>query len=137
MRQDELERHLTRGGVVRGPGPGRKAFLEAAAALGIRAVVVDCRGAATKAALLRRIAEALRFPAHFGMNLDALHDSLTDWVLAEASGGAAILLEHARANEAGAGRAAVQALHATVLDALAGSVELLAERTVRLTVFVG
>jgi RNAse (barnase) inhibitor barstar len=39
---------------------------------------VDCGGIATKAGLLRAIAETLAFPDWFGENWDALEDCLTD-----------------------------------------------------------
>jgi RNAse (barnase) inhibitor barstar len=40
--------------------------------------LVDCSGIATKAGLLRAIAETLAFPDWFGENWDALEDCLTD-----------------------------------------------------------
>lgn len=39
---------------------------------------VDLAGCADRTAVMRRIGEALSLPAHFGCNLDALHDCLTD-----------------------------------------------------------
>lgn len=39
---------------------------------------LDLGGARGKSGLLDRIAKALRFPAHFGKNWDALNDCLTD-----------------------------------------------------------
>ena len=92
MRQAALERRLTKGGVVRGAAPGREAFLAAATAQGLRPVVVELGGVSTKAALLRRLAAALGFAADFGMNLDALRDSLADLVLDADPPGLAILL---------------------------------------------
>jgi hypothetical protein len=43
-----------------------------------QAVTIDFSGLRSKAAMLEAIARALKFPRHFGMNLDALHDCLTD-----------------------------------------------------------
>ena len=43
-----------------------------------RTVRIDFTGARSKDAMLAVAAKALKFPRHFGMNLDALHDSLTD-----------------------------------------------------------
>ncbi len=43
-----------------------------------RAVTIDFSGLRSKADMLAAIARALRFPRHFGGNLDALHDCLTD-----------------------------------------------------------
>ena len=41
-------------------------------------VVIDCGAVKTKADLHAALAAALRFPAWYGNNLDALHDLLTD-----------------------------------------------------------
>lgn len=43
--------------------------------------VVDCTRARTKSAVLRAVANAVDFPEHFGGNLDALYDCLTDTLL--------------------------------------------------------
>ena len=56
--------------------------------------IIDCRRIRTKEDLHRIFREALGFPEHYGNNLDALHDCLTeitgkvrliDWETAEAS----------------------------------------------------
>ena len=39
---------------------------------------IDFTGMRSKEAMLGMIARTLKFPRHFGMNLDALHDCLTD-----------------------------------------------------------
>ena len=39
---------------------------------------IDCALIHSKEALHRAFAEALHFPAYYGMNLDALYDCLTD-----------------------------------------------------------
>ena len=41
-------------------------------------IVIDCSRFASGEDLHRAFAEALGFPAHYGGNLDALHDCLTD-----------------------------------------------------------
>ena len=41
-------------------------------------VTIDCGAVKTKADLHASLAAALRFPAWYGGNLDALHDLLTD-----------------------------------------------------------
>jgi RNAse (barnase) inhibitor barstar len=137
MTRTELERCIAGGGVVRGPLPSRREFLRAAEALGFAPFTVDCGGADTKEALLQRFAESLRFPEHFGMNLDALHDSLTDLVMAGPRQGTALLLEHFEAGGKGAGQARPRAAARAVLEVLEGAVRSLAEGKLRLTVLVG
>ena len=44
----------------------------------MKQVTMDCRGFIPRSALHRAFAEALSFPDHYGNNLDALHDCLTD-----------------------------------------------------------
>ena len=39
---------------------------------------IDFTGLRSKEAMLGMVARTLKFPRHFGMNLDALHDCLTD-----------------------------------------------------------
>ena len=41
-------------------------------------LVCDCSGADSKAAVLAALGEGLHLPAHYGNNLDALYDCLTD-----------------------------------------------------------
>jgi RNAse (barnase) inhibitor barstar len=66
-----------RGGVYRVTRPPTDLERSARAA-GLSFHRIDLGGAAGKADLLGRVAAALRFPAHFGSNWDALHDCLTD-----------------------------------------------------------
>lgn len=51
---------------------------------------IDFTGLRSKEALLGAVARAFKFPRHFGMNLDALNDCLTD--LAFQSGAHSITL---------------------------------------------
>ena len=44
----------------------------------MKEITLDCRGFCPRSALHRAFAEALSFPDHYGNNLDALHDCLTD-----------------------------------------------------------
>ena len=44
----------------------------------MRILTIDCAGISDKAGFHAAVAEALHFPAHYGKNLDALHDCLTD-----------------------------------------------------------
>ena len=64
------------------------------AASGWHAGLIDGRAVTAKPALLGALAAALRFPAYFGANWDALADSLTDlsWLPAP---GYALLIDHA------------------------------------------
>lgn len=41
-------------------------------------ITIDCRGFIPRSELHRTFADALSFPDHYGNNLDALHDCLTD-----------------------------------------------------------
>lgn len=41
-------------------------------------ITIDCRGFVPRSDLHRAFADALAFPDHYGNNLDALHDCLTD-----------------------------------------------------------
>ena len=41
-------------------------------------ITIDCRGFVPRSDLHKAFADALSFPDHYGNNLDALHDCLTD-----------------------------------------------------------
>jgi ribonuclease inhibitor len=41
-------------------------------------ITIDCRGFVPRYDLHKAIADALAFPDHYGNNLDALHDCLTE-----------------------------------------------------------
>jgi RNAse (barnase) inhibitor barstar len=43
---------------------------------------IELKGKSTREAMLKAVAAGLAFPAHFGANLDALYDCLTDLPLA-------------------------------------------------------
>jgi len=53
-------------------------IVAAAKTAGLDVFKLDLAGARGKSGLLERLAKALRFPAHFGKNWDALNDCLTD-----------------------------------------------------------
>ena len=55
-------------------------LMQAAAEAGQHFLYANLGGAQTKQELLERIADAFTFPAHFGKNLDALFDCMTDLV---------------------------------------------------------
>lgn len=71
----------------------------AAADAGDRYAFVDLATSRDKAEVLTRIAKALAFAPHFGTNLDALYDSLTDLPVAPPRGWA-IVLRHVPAHGA-------------------------------------
>lgn len=97
---DDLDRLADRlheasgAGVYHLPSDGGAAIAAAAAAAGLGVARADLTGCRDKAEFLRRIAAALRFPAWFGHNWDALADCLGDmsWWPAE---GHVLILEHA------------------------------------------
>lgn len=60
----------------------KKAAVEA----GLRFFRIDLRNVNDKTRFLRKIARALKFPAYFGMNWDALSDSITDMSWMPAAG---------------------------------------------------
>lgn len=70
--------HLYSGVHRAAPETEETGIREAAAANGLDYTAIRLQGAADKAAFLTAVATALRFPAYFGMNWDALHDCLTD-----------------------------------------------------------
>ncbi len=57
---------------------GLAAWAQRAAGAGETVLRIDLAGAGDRAAMLARIAAGLGFPAHFGGNLDALFDCLSD-----------------------------------------------------------
>jgi RNAse (barnase) inhibitor barstar len=57
-------------------------------------VEVDLGACTDKVAVLREIAKAFGFPSWFGLNLDALYDSLTDLPEQQPAGGYVVMLEN-------------------------------------------
>lgn len=68
-------------------------FLAAAMALDFAAVAIDLAGCSDRQDALARLASALKFPAWFGGNWDALADSLADMSWWPAAG-YLLLIEH-------------------------------------------
>ncbi len=44
----------------------------------MKEITIDCRGFVPRSDLHKAFADALSFPDHYGNNLDALHDCLTE-----------------------------------------------------------
>lgn len=93
----DLSAALQEGGLMDTPHPSASAdeWLAAAASLDFWRIAVPCTGANSKASLLTKIADTLQFPDHFGMNLDALYDCLTDQLMANKKKGAVLVLDGA------------------------------------------
>jgi RNAse (barnase) inhibitor barstar len=106
---------LHEGGLMDKPHPAASAdeWLAAAASLDFWRIAVPCAGASSKASLLTKIADTLQFPDHFGMNLDALYDCLTDQLMANKKKGALLVLDGAAAMP----REALASIVDTLLDA--------------------
>ncbi|MBI2314163.1 MAG: barstar family protein [Betaproteobacteria bacterium] len=96
-----------------GTGPSQEldAFRAAARSRGVRWLVVDCAGAASKSSLLETLRAGLRLPDYFGLNWDALEECVTDpgWLPPD---GCAIVLDN------------LDALAATEPDALTMMLEI-------------
>lgn len=86
---------LQEGGLIDAPKPppAVDAWMLAAASLDFWRITVSCNGVGSKAVLLTKIADTLQFPDHFGMNLDALYDCLTDQLMAHKKKGALLILD--------------------------------------------
>lgn len=63
-------------------------------------VRIDFTGARSKDAMLQVVAKALRLPRHFGMNLDALHDCLTDLTFSAGTNITLVKLAHTPGGDA-------------------------------------
>lgn len=65
-----------------------------------RELRIDFTGARSKDAMLQVAAKALKLPRHFGMNLDALHDCLTDLAIPAGTCVMLVKLAHTPAGDA-------------------------------------
>jgi RNAse (barnase) inhibitor barstar len=81
-----VDKQLHEGGAVYAAACTADDLRQAAQAAGYGFHAVECTRAKTKSALLNAIENALDFPEHFGHNLDALYDCLTDLVLEQDKG---------------------------------------------------
>jgi RNAse (barnase) inhibitor barstar len=75
---DGMLEQLQDAGVYFLPDADIDELMEAAAVNGYARVRIDLQGCTDKSDLLKRMAAALHFPAHFGHNWDALADALGD-----------------------------------------------------------
>lgn len=66
----------------------------------VRSLRIDFTGARSKDAMLQVAAKALKLPRHFGMNLDALHDCLTDLTMPAGTQLVLVKLAHTPAGDA-------------------------------------
>jgi Barstar (barnase inhibitor) len=107
-----------------------------AAELDFWRISIDCKGASTKAGALTRIADTLQFPDYFGMNLDALHDCLTDQLLGSGKNGGVIILQGLHANECGAEADTIRVMNRALLGVFEDAADFLADRKFKLTVVV-
>ncbi len=81
-----LHQLFQEGGALYRTGLDPALLQRAAHDLKLTSFVVDCTRARTKSAVLRAIANTVDFPEHFGGNLDALYDCLTDTLLDQKTG---------------------------------------------------
>lgn len=86
-----LHQQFESGTALEEPGIAATTLAATARELKLGFFDIDCARAKSKSAVLRAIAKALDFPEHFGGNLDALYDSLTD-VLMEQKRGMVVVL---------------------------------------------
>jgi RNAse (barnase) inhibitor barstar len=133
---DEYKAQLQTGGVHH-DAPPHDALFMAAAMLDFWRIEVDCKGVTTKAGLLTRIADTLQFPDHFGMNLDALYDCLTDQLSGSGKKGAVLVMRNFRCNEAGEDAATIKAVNKSLVGVFEDAVDFLRDEKVVLTVYVG
>ncbi len=119
-----------RAGVHALPAAGAAEVAKAAHALDFAVFRIELQGCGDKAALLQRIAAAMRFPDWFGHNWDALSDCLTDlsW---EPARGYVVILEHADALRGESGDTL-----ATALDVFEDASREWADESVPMWVFV-
>ncbi len=75
--------------------PGADADIRSAArSVDLKYMAVDLKGVKDKHGFLRKTADMLGFPAHFGMNWDAFNDCLTDMSWRPAAGYVVLFKSH-------------------------------------------
>ncbi len=126
--RSDLRNALLEGGLMDKPNNPASVddWLLAAASLDFWRIAVPCAGAGSKASLLTKLSDTLQFPDHFGMNLDALYDCLTDQLLANKKKGALLVLD-------GGAQLAKEVLN-PVVDALLDAADFLQPKGQRLCV---
>jgi RNAse (barnase) inhibitor barstar len=70
--------YFNSGVFVVSPLTGKSAIRKAANSHNLDFIQISTKGVTTKESFLKKLAESLDFPDYFGMNWDALIDSLTD-----------------------------------------------------------
>jgi RNAse (barnase) inhibitor barstar len=132
---EDYKTQLLAGGVHEG-APAHDDLFMAAAMLDFWRIEVDCKGVTTKAGLLTRIADTLQFPDHFGMNLDALYDCLTDQLSGSGKKGSVIVMRNFRCNEAGEDAATIKAVNKSLIGVFEDAVDFLRDEKHTLTVYI-
>jgi RNAse (barnase) inhibitor barstar len=132
---EQFKTQLAAGGIHH-MAPTHDDLFMAAAMLDFWRIEVDCKGVTTKAGLLTRIADTLRFPDHFGMNLDALYDCLTDQLSGTGKKGAVLVIRNLRGNETGDDAATIKAVNKSLIGVFEDAVDFLRYEKVAFTVYV-
>jgi RNAse (barnase) inhibitor barstar len=132
---EHYKQQLQAGGVHH-DAPAHDDLFMAAALLDFWRIEVDCKGVTTKAGLLTRIADTLQFPDHFGMNLDALYDCLTDQLSGTGKKGAVLVMRNMHCNEAGEDADVIKSVNKSVAGVFGDAVDFLRDEKVTFTVYI-
>jgi RNAse (barnase) inhibitor barstar len=123
-------------GGVHHTAPAHDDLFMAAALLDYWRIEVDCKGVTTKSGLLTRLADTLRFPDHFGLNLDALYDCLTDQLSGSGKKGAVLVLRSLHCNETGEDAQMIKSINKSLTGVFEDAVDFLRDQKMMLTVYV-
>jgi RNAse (barnase) inhibitor barstar len=123
-------------GGVHHASPAHDDLFMAAALLDYWRIEVACKGVTTKSGLLTRLADTLHFPDHFGMNLDALYDCLTDQLSGTGKKGAVLVLRNLHRNETGEDAYTIKSINKSLVSVFEDAVGFLRDEKMVLTVYV-
>jgi RNAse (barnase) inhibitor barstar len=135
MTIEDIKASINEGGVVHRVVPEQDDLFMAAAELDYWRMAIDCKGVTTKSGLLTRISDTLQFPDYFGMNLDALHDCLTEQLHGSGKPGAVVLLKGLRGNESGPDLETIKATNRAILGVFEDAADYLGDRKLKLATF--